>query len=65
MKVFIKNGNVANGNLSAFEIRDLFLVNGVIADAIDGEPDEVVDASGKYVIPGFVDIHTHGSNWVN
>lgn len=30
-----------------------------ILDGIDGTPDEVVDAAGRCVLPGFVDPHTH------
>lgn len=65
MKLIVKNGSVANCDLSAFENRDLFLVDGVIVDSLRGEPDEVIDARGKYVIPGLIDIHTHGSLGVN
>lgn len=30
-----------------------------IVAGIDGEPDEVIDAAGRCVMPGFVDPHTH------
>jgi len=30
-----------------------------IVEGLDGEPDEVVDAAGRCVLPGFVDPHTH------
>ena len=28
----------------------------------DGNADEVIDAGGAYVVPGFVDVHIHGFN---
>ena len=36
---------------------DLFICDGKIVDA--GSADEVIDATGKYILPGAVDIHTH------
>ncbi len=43
--------------------KDIEIKDGIIAkiaDVLDGE--DAVDFSGKLIIPGFVDIHTHGSN---
>lgn len=41
------------------EARDLHLVDGVLAGGFHGQPDETVDASGCFVTPGFIDLHTH------
>lgn len=41
---------------------DLLIKNGLIKEIsrkIEMEADEVIDATGKYVSPGFIDIHTH------
>lgn len=47
----------------AFAEQDVFIEDGVFStDATAGERDGVViDATGCYVLPGFVDIHFHGS----
>ena len=61
MTTLIKNG-IAYIN-KRFNRRDILLKNGKIqriAQAINGiKVDQVIDASGKYIFPGFVDIHTH------
>ncbi|MDO4766028.1 MAG: N-acetylglucosamine-6-phosphate deacetylase [Eubacteriales bacterium] len=31
----------------------------------DGQADEIIDAQGNYVVPGFVDVHIHGFNGVD
>lgn len=41
--------------------KDLCFENGVIAECAD---DEVFDAAGCYVLPGFIDTHIHGANGV-
>ena len=41
-----------------FRERDVFIENGRFAAAAGGE---IIDATGCYVIPGLVDIHTHGA----
>ena len=54
----ITNGLVFRGN--AFESGDVFVENGRI---VESEPEgcRAVDASGCYVIPGLVDVHSHGA----
>lgn len=48
-----KNGKFVKGNL--------LVENGHILDEISADVSEVVDATDSYVIPGFIDIHTHGA----
>lgn len=60
MKILIKNGNVVTeqGVLRT----NLLIEDEVIkkiSDQISEEADDEIDADGKYVIPGAVDIHTH------
>jgi dihydropyrimidinase len=60
MDIVIKNGTIATG--TEFFKADLGIRDGKIwgiAPTIDKSASEVIDASGKYVIPGGVDVHTH------
>ncbi len=43
-----------------FNEKELYIRNGLIADMPDAD-DEIIDASGCYVIPGLLDIHFHGA----
>lgn len=60
MKILLKNGNIV------FEDKvqkgDLVLENGRIAFAggtYSGQADKIYDVSGKMVLPGLIDMHTH------
>lgn len=53
----IIGGDVFDGN--GFNVSDIS-INGDRFDASEGEGD-VLDARGCYVVPGFIDIHFHGS----
>ena len=60
MSLLIKNGTIATAS-DTYEA-DIYIENGVIryiGENIEEDADEVVDAKGKYVIPGGVDVHTH------
>ncbi len=57
----IRNGIVLNGTNDRFERLDLRIENGNISQFGVFPPDgEDFDASGCYVIPGFIDTHIHG-----
>lgn len=57
----LKGGFVVTGKI--VERTDIVLRDGRISLAGDKELcDQVVDITGKYVVPGFVDIHFHGYN---
>ena len=59
--LIIKNGNIIDGTGSEAYSGDIAIKDGVITEIgeVNGEAAEIIDASGKTVTPGFVDIHTH------
>ncbi|MDW7672911.1 MAG: dihydroorotase [Bacillota bacterium] len=68
MKILIKNGLVIDGSGNKGYQADLLINNGVvekIAEHLDiefeagGEDVKIVDAKGKIVAPGLIDIHVH------
>ncbi|MDV3128867.1 amidohydrolase family protein [Mycobacterium sp. 21AC1] len=62
--VIVRNGLWFDGTGSPPKVRTLGIRDGVVAavsvDPLDetGCPD-VIDAAGKWVVPGFIDVHTH------
>ena len=60
-KILLKNGNVVNSKKS--EIKDILIVGEKIKKVSKNiTPDKntiVIDCSGKYIFPGFIDGHTH------
>ena len=60
MKILIKNAAVINYDKE--EKCDIYIVDGKIVKMREGlkeEADKVIDASGKMVLPGLIDIHCH------
>jgi dihydropyrimidinase len=62
MSVLIKGGRVVTGSDDYYA--DIFVSREQVSligepDSLDIEADRVIDASGKYVLPGGVDPHTH------
>ena len=62
MKLLIKNGVIIDPANKREEKADLLIEEGKIAKiekAVSEKADEVIDAAGRYVLPGFVDMHVH------
>src|SRR5687767_9453100 len=59
--VIIRGGDVIDGTGAARRKADVGIRDGrvVAIGAIDGEAATTIDATGKVVAPGFVDVHTH------
>ncbi len=56
----IKGGSVIDGTGSPAWTADVAVTNGVISEVGRGlDGDRVIDATGRVVSPGFIDIHTH------
>ncbi|MBO5287363.1 MAG: N-acetylglucosamine-6-phosphate deacetylase [Clostridia bacterium] len=62
------NGMVFNSDTECFERADVLACDGLILeldehlslDSISKDEIEIVDLKGKYIIPGLVDVHSHG-----
>jgi dihydropyrimidinase len=62
MRTLIKDGTVVTA--SDTFAADVWIENGKIAGLVQpgtqlGQPDQTIDAKGRYVIPGGIDAHTH------
>lgn len=62
MNILIKNGHILNPATKMDEVADLMIEDNKVAAIeknIDKTADKVIDAEGKYVMPGFIDLHVH------
>ncbi len=64
--LYIHSGNVYNTETKTFEKANIIVRDDFIREIEKGEAkctgyDTVIDASGKYIAPAYIDIHTHGA----
>ena len=61
MKTLIYGGHVIDPANGIDQIKNIFIEDGKIAAVCEDRPqaDRVIDATGKIVTPGFIDIHLH------
>ena len=61
--ILITNAHIIQGNGEAIKNGSVLVVDGKIsaigAGTMDGEADVSVDAGGRYITPGIIDIHSH------
>lgn len=61
MSMIIKNGLLLTKD-GELQNRDIFIENGIIKEigaSLSTEADELIDAEGLLVAPGFIDLHVH------
>jgi len=62
MKILIKGGRVIDPSQGLDAKKDLLIEKGVVLDLVppgESVKAKVIDASGKWVVPGLVDMHVH------
>lgn len=57
--IVVKQGKILNVFTGEFMEGDLAIVDGVIAGIGSYEGNEIIDAQGKIIVPGFIDGHVH------
>lgn len=62
MSLLIKGGRVLDPATDFDQIADVYIEDGIvkkIGTKLKEKADEVIDATGRYIMPGFVDLHVH------
>ncbi len=62
MKTLIKHGRIVDPSQNLDDVMDLVVEDGVVTalgKEINEQADEIFDATGLIVAPGFIDLHTH------
>ncbi len=61
MKTCIKNGLIINPKTQMEEVSDLWIEDGIVSfiGYKEDKADETINAGGKWVVPGLIDLHVH------
>lgn len=62
MTILIKGGRVLDPMTETDAVMDVYVRDGIITRReknIKAEADKIIDASGRFVMPGFIDMHVH------
>ena len=62
MTILIQNGHVVDPLTKRDEVCDVLVADGKIRKvgvSLQDEADRILDATGCYVMPGFIDLHVH------
>ncbi len=62
MKILIKNGKILDPANNLEAVMDLKITDGKIekiSEKIEEDADEILDGTGCYIMPGFIDLHVH------
>ena len=65
MNLIIKNGTIVDPSQDIHEVGNVYIKDESIEkivlkeDEVSGDAADVIDAAGKYVFPGFIDLHVH------
>lgn len=60
MKSIVKNGRIIGRDFNSHKRLDIYMENGIIrkiGENLEENEAEVLDADGKYILPGFIDMH--------
>lgn len=69
MRILVRNGLILDPDINLQEVGDLLIEDGKVAgirttsiaegEILNNEEDTIIDAEGKWIVPGLIDLHVH------